>query len=93
MNFNFNRTEHRLAATIIDRYAALIAPRAIDRRSLLMDLDACHSNGAPLDLVKLAAARDSDLLHDVGGIRSHLDRETGQLRDLFSPRCAARVPA
>ena len=53
-----------------------------------MDVTACHANGCPLDLVKLLAAPRFDFIHDVGGIRQHLDRETGELRDCFLPRCA-----
>jgi len=53
-----------------------------------MDLSACHANGCPLDFEKLLAAPDFDFIHDVLGIRRHLDRATGNLMDCFVPRCA-----
>lgn len=65
--------------------------RALNNRmDITMDLTACHANGNPLDLQKLLDADDFNFIHDVFGIRDHLDRDTGQLRDFFSPRCSAR---
>lgn len=55
-----------------------------------MDLTATHLNGCPLDLDALLAMDDSNFLHDVAGIRRHLDRRTGQLTGEFRPRCARR---
>lgn len=53
-----------------------------------MDLIATHANGCPLDFDKLAGFNDFNLLHDIDGIARHLDRETGQLRNFFDPRCS-----
>lgn len=64
------------------------APR--DKLEMSMDITACHANGNPLDLVKLAAADDFNLAHDVFGIERHLDRNTGKLTNFFSPRCSKR---
>lgn len=58
-----------------------------------MDLSAAHANGNPLRLDELLEADDFNLLHDVLGIRRHLDRETGKLTGCFSPRFSARVAA
>lgn len=55
-----------------------------------MDLCACHANGNPLRLADLLAADDLNFTHDITGIARHMDRETGQLRDLFSPRFSRR---
>jgi hypothetical protein len=52
------------------------------------DLDAVHSNGCSLRLLDLLAADDVDFDHDLRGIKKHIDRDTGKLRDLFRPRCA-----
>jgi hypothetical protein len=52
------------------------------------DLDAVDSNGCPLRLLDLLAADDVDFDHDLSGIKEHIDRDTGKLRDLFRPRCA-----
>ena len=47
----------------------------------------------PLRLEELLEADDLDFIHDVFGIRRHLDVATGELRDCFVPRYAARQPA
>lgn len=60
----------------------------LDQATVVMDLDACHSNGCPLDLNALLAAKDGDFGHDVFGIRTNLDRGTGRLTNLFWPRHA-----
>lgn len=85
-----SRAEVKLIAAIVDRFETLRAHDVeVDRLSLMMDLEACHCNGCPLDLISLhEVATDFDFLHDVGGIRRHLNRETGQLQDHFRPRYA-----
>jgi len=49
----------------------------------------CHGDICPLDLNRLAAADDFNLVHDVAGIVGHLDVVDGRLRDFFMPRHAA----
>jgi hypothetical protein len=61
---------------------------SLDLLSIQMDLEACHTHGCPLDLERMREAKKSDLMHDVAGIRRHLDRDTGELRDCFLPRFA-----
>lgn len=56
-----------------------------------MDITAVHANGNQLDLTALLAADDSNFAHDVFGIRRHLNRDTGELEDFFTPRFSARV--
>lgn len=56
-----------------------------------MDITACHCNGNPLRLNDLLAADDANFAHDVFGIYRHIDRETGALKNCFSPRYS--VPA
>lgn len=58
-----------------------------------MDICATHASGNPLRLADLLAADDFNFAHDVFGIERHLNRETGQLGNFFSPRFSARVPA
>ncbi len=60
----------------------------IDMMEMDMDITACHSNGCPLKLDDLLIADDSNFLHDVFGIRRHIDRKTGQLGGCFLPRFA-----
>lgn len=61
---------------------------------ITMDITACHANGCPLDLERLAAGNNALIIHDVGGIRANLDRRdnvatAGQLLNCFLPRCHA----
>ena len=51
-----------------------------------MDLVACHANGNPLRLQALLDADDFNFAHDIFGIRRHLNRQTGELMNCFSPR-------
>lgn len=58
-----------------------------DRMSLEMDLAAVHVH-TPLNFGKLLSFPDFDFTHDVFGIAINIDRETGELRNHFLPRCA-----
>lgn len=61
-----------------------------DFHGLVMDLEACHTLAAPLQLDELAGAPQSEFMHDVSGIYTHFNRATLQLEDCFSPRYARR---
>lgn len=54
-----------------------------------MDITAAHANGCPLRLDALREADLVNLAHDIGGIRRHLNRLTGELEGCFVPRYAA----
>lgn len=81
-----------------DGYIASICDRAVleakdlgvdtDRRTVMMDLTACHCLGCPLDLYGLLTAKVTDFCHDVFGINKYLDHDTGELTKLFVPRYA-----
>ncbi|MCW5697185.1 MAG: hypothetical protein KIS96_10710 [Bauldia sp.] len=60
----------------------------IDPLALRDDLAAVHLGSTALRLDDLAGADPLDLVHDVFGIRRHLDRRTGALRG-FAPRFRA----
>lgn len=60
---------------------------------MMMDFEACHCNGTPLDLGKIIRANNLNFIHDVCGIQRHLDRDTGQLTGFFLPRGAAVLKA
>jgi hypothetical protein len=64
---------------------------AYDLLHTQMDLTATHRNGNPLRLDDLLAADKFNFAHDVGGIARHLDRETGRLRNHFTPRYSVKV--
>ena len=66
------------------------AIKEVDRPKLdlAMDIEATHCNGCPLDLDKLLAFKDFDFFHDIYGIINCLDRDTGELKECFLPRCS-----
>lgn len=90
IKFEATREESELIAQIVKRARGLGLDRSVI--DLLMDVEACHCNGCPLDLPRLLAADDFNLMHDVGGIVRHLSRDTGELLDCFWPRFAAPTP-
>lgn len=59
-----------------------------DMTTTIMDINATHSNGCPLRLGMLEGADEPDFIHDVLGIRRHINRKTGHLEDCFIPRSA-----
>lgn len=78
------------------RLATAIAKRAVaegDDRSALdiaMDIEATHMN-TPLRLAELLEADRFNFLHDINGIRRHLNRMNGELEGFFVPRFALPV--
>ncbi len=86
-----SRAETMLIAAIAKRFSSIVGRRvAGGQLELMMDLEACHCNGCPLDFeALLGAPRDEDVVHDVAGIRRHLNRDTGVLEEFFRPRYAA----
>jgi hypothetical protein len=74
---------------IVDRVSALATEygEKIDRISFNMDISAAYLH-TPLDLQQLLDFPDFDFAHDVFGIRQHLDRSTGELKDCFIPCCS-----
>lgn len=97
VSFDVSDADAALIVRAVDRALDIIAQHErmtkADRRerrvNLMMDLTACHANGNPLNLAKLAGADDFNLMHDVGGISRHIDRDTGKLTNCFRPRCSA----
>ena len=92
MNFQATKAEFELMNKIADRAVAMARRAGFGylKRNALMDINACHCNGCPLELAELLTAGDYDFAHDVFGIRRHLDRETGKLGGCFLPRHAKR---
>jgi len=91
MKFTATREELTKISEIADRAIAIADKFGLptNKMNLVMDLEVAHSNDTPLDLQALAAADDTNLAHDVFGIRSHLNRRTGKLEDGFAPRYSA----
>jgi hypothetical protein len=59
-----------------------------DGMQFAMDLEACHSNGCPLDFKGILEADSFNFWHDIGGIMANIDRTTGELTNCFIPRFA-----
>lgn len=57
------------------------------KMDMYMDIDAAHGT-CPLKLDKLLKADSGDFAHDIYGIISNINRETGELENCFLPRYA-----
>lgn len=94
MNWNATKAEYEVAMQIAKRATQLAIAQGVIRtsqagdfqRTTSMDIIAAHINGCPLKLDELLHAEGFDFVHDVWGIRRHIDRETGELQDCFLPR-------
>jgi len=95
INWNSTKSDLDRITKIMLRAASMLSfeERGLTRLDVSMDLTACHLNGCPLDLDGLLNAERFDFVHDVTGICRHIDRTTGELRDCFLPRYAAKVAA
>lgn len=94
VDFKITKKEMEVVKKICDRGQAFVkdmATRPYDRMDMEMDLIACHANGCPLDFVKLLKADDFNLMHDIFGIRDHISRKTGKLKNYFLPRCTKQT--
>jgi len=84
--FTASKFEMDLIAKIVKRAQTLDSGYiTIDA---MMDIEATHCSGNPLDLAKLLEFDDFNFSHDVFGIRRTLNRHTGKLTCCFSPRCS-----
>lgn len=90
VKFDATPAEFKTIAAIAERAHELAASLDFDYpvMDVEMDVIAAHANGCPLDLESLLSFDDMDFGHDVFGIRRHIDRGTGGLRDCFLPRCS-----
>ena len=88
INFNTTKEETALILAIVKR-AEKEENNDIVHMDSLMDITACHLNGTPLDLQKFLDFDDFNFNHDFYGIRRHIDRNTGKIKNCFLPRCSA----
>jgi hypothetical protein len=90
LNWDLTPDDADLVHTIAVRAVSIATKEGIDYslQDAEMDITAAHLNGCPLRLQDLAIARLGEFGHDVFGIRRHLNRDTGKLRDHFHPRYA-----
>ncbi len=54
-----------------------------------MDIIITHLNAQKIKLQELSEADEGNFMHDILGIRNHLNKQTGELRDCFLPRYSA----
>lgn len=87
LRFDVSKEEHRLCFLIGRR--AREEGLTDDQLRTEMDVVVTHANGCPLYLEKLLTSSEGDFSHDILGIDTFLDRKTGTLLQLFSPRCSA----
>jgi len=87
LSFDLSKEEYRLCFLIGKR--AREEGLTDDQLRTEMDIVVTHANGHPLDLEKLLTFSEGDFSHDILGIDTFLDRKTGTLLQLFSPRCSA----
>ena len=86
ITWNATREEVDAIVKIAERAGA----NGAKRMPFVMDMEAAHSNGCPLDFQKLLSFPDFDFWHDVYGIQACINRETGELENCFLPRCARK---
>lgn len=91
INFKTTKTEAILIGKIARRASKMAEKHGLKYSAMTanMDVTACHANGTPLNLQKLFDADDLNFAHDVFGIASHINRETGKIERCFLPRCTA----
>lgn len=88
INWEITHEDHDLLMRVVDRAINELNGYPDEPRTLIMDLNACHANGCPLDFAGLLTAHLGDFSHDIYGVREHINRQTGKLEDCFVPRYA-----
>lgn len=89
VKFDATTEELELIKLIAVRYNATRRTRKleeVDQTSLEMDIEAVHSNGCRLDLSRWLGSSDFHFIHDISGIMTNIDRNTGKLLNNFDPR-------
>lgn len=87
MNFKLTKEEAEIVSRIAARAKKVWPERTT--QDFFMDLSVVHNN-IGLRLEDLSDADDFNFIHDVGGIGTYLDRQTGKLTNHFVPRFARR---
>ncbi len=86
VSFETSKYEDSLIAQIAARADAIWPDYG--KNAWALDVTAVHCNGCQLRLHELLASGDAHFAHDLGGIRRHLDRDTGKLPETWHPRFA-----
>ena len=94
ISFDTTRKETATIRMICDRAHELADELALpfDAVTAMMDLSALQAGICKLRLGELLHAERMDFIHDIWGIRRHLNREMGVLENHFLPRYSAPQP-
>lgn len=86
-----SKADYDLINRIVLRALTLCAANGVkyDRMTAFMDISTCHET-TPLRLQDLLDANEFNFIHDILGIRQHMNRKTGQLDNCFIPRFTQR---
>jgi hypothetical protein len=87
-NWEISKEDYTILIAVAERALFELTDYPDDKRTLVMDLTACHANGCPLYFKGLFAAPLLDFSHDICGIRDNINRDTGRLEGFFTPRYA-----
>jgi hypothetical protein len=87
-NWEITHEDYDVLNEVVNRALRELTDYPDDKRTLVMDLMACHANGCPLYFKGLLQAPMQDFSHDIYGIRQHINRDNGKIEDCFTPRFA-----
>ena len=91
LNWNATKKDRMLISQIAKRFVEYMHKEHNlhpDLDDINMDIAAVHLNDCKLRLKELLEADQFNFNHDMFGIREHLNRETGKLKNCFLPRFA-----
>jgi len=92
IDFKATEEDNTLVTQIVERFMEVasnyVDDEGITWEELEMSIKAVHLNGCLLDLDKLLAFDDFNLLHDVVGMNNNVCRDTGKLLNFFLPKCS-----
>ena len=88
LNWNTTLEDSQTITAIADRFMQFVGLPREYKLTVIMDIESTHNNGCKLNLYELLKADDYNFIHDVNGIRRHINRNTGKLEDCFIPRYA-----
>ena len=87
MNWTITKKDSDVIVKIAARACGILED--LPKIDCIMSLTAVHANGVPMDLDRMLAADNGNLLHDVTGCIAYVDRSTGKLDGNFLPRFAS----
>ena len=86
INWNVTQKDSKIISEIVKRGFGEVKNIYADTLAMEMDIIAVHLNDCKLKLQELLMADDFNFYHDIFGIASNLDRDTGKLKNCFLPR-------